>query len=145
VHLSEHLKALERVLGTWELSDEGEKGEKLTMRWVSFKPQRVGRSSRVLVRSGARSASSIFYYDLEPRKVVCVVVPQAGHIIKTFYAAEILEKESYSALSYFTMPDWKQGTLIEHIRWIGKDQLETDIFVEGEKSLTSETIMHRVK
>ena len=61
----------------------------------------------------------------------------------------MLEKDEYSALSYFTTPDGKQGTSIEHIRWIGKDRIawsRTDIFVEGVKRPDNpETIMTRVK
>ena len=148
VQLSEHLKAFERVLGTWELSAENEKGVKVTMRWV-FQAT-TGGNVVTGVRSGARSASSIFYYDPELRKVVCVSVLDSGHVVKTIYTKEMLEKDEYSALSYFTTPDGKQATSIEHIRWIGKDQIawnRTDIFVEGEKRRpeSPETIMNRVK
>ena len=148
VQLSEHLKAFERVLGTWELSDEDEKGAKVTMRWV-FQAA-AGGNAITGVRSGARSASSIFYYDPELRKVVCVSVLDSGHIIKTIYTKEMLDKDTYSALSYLTTPDGKQGTSVEHIRWIGKDQLawsRTDICIEGEKRRPGgpETVMNRVK
>jgi len=145
--LSKHLQGLERVLGTWELAEVDEKGKKVTMRWVF----QIGADGKTItgVRSGARSASSLFYYDAKLQRVVCVGIPETGHVIRTVYTEEMLRKDAFSATSYFTTPDGKEGTSIERVRWIDKDRFSwsrTDMFVEGEKRPDApETIMNRVR
>jgi hypothetical protein len=145
--LSEHLKGLERVLGTWEFLAEDQKGAKVATRLV-FQAA-AGGQAVTAARSGASSALFSYYYDPELRKVICIAITDFGAIVKTVYAEEMLTKNEFAALSYITTRDGKQGTSIEHVKWVGKDQIlwnRTDIFVEGEKRPSSpETIMNRVK
>lgn len=147
VQLSKHLQGLQRVLGTWELTDVDEKGKKVTMQWVF----QVGADGKTItgVRSGARSASSLFYYDPKLQKVVCVGILESGHVIRTVYTEEMLQKDMLSAESYITTPDAKEGTSMERVRWFDKDHFSwsrTDIVVDGQKRPASpETIMNRVR
>src|SRR5207253_819561 len=103
VELSKHLQGLQRVLGTWELTDVDEKGAKVTMRWIF----QVGADGKTItgVRSGARSASSLFYFDPKLQKVVCIGIPETGHVIRTVYTEEMLQKDIFSAPSFLTTPD----------------------------------------